>query len=67
MARQKGITTKSVYIEVSNELWGKIKIVCFNKSITLKKFVTELVEKEIKKGAQNETNKQKMFKLRLRW
>lgn len=49
MARQKGITTKNVYIEVSDELWGKVKIICFHKQITLKRFVTDLIEKAIKK------------------
>ena len=48
MARQKGITTKNVYIEVSDELWAKIKMYCFHKNITIKKFVTALIEKAIK-------------------
>ena len=48
MARKKGITTKNVYIEVSDELWAKIKTHCFHKNITIKKFVTELIERNIK-------------------
>lgn len=48
MPRPKGITTKSVYIEVSDELWAKVKIACFYKQKTLKEFVTELIEKSVK-------------------
>lgn len=49
MARKKGTTTKSVYVEVSNEMWAKVKIVCFNRNETLKVFVTRAIEKEITK------------------
>lgn len=48
MARKKGITTKNVYIEVTDELWAKIKTHCFVKNITIKNFVTKLIEKVIK-------------------
>lgn len=48
MIKQKGIKTKNVYIEVSDELWSKLKIACFNRSVTIKQFVTEIIEKELK-------------------
>jgi len=48
MARTKGKTTKSVYVEVSDELWAKLKVTCINKKQTLRKFLTELLEKTIK-------------------
>lgn len=48
MARPEGKTSKSVYIEVSDELWATIKIHCFNKKMTLKEFVTEAINKAIK-------------------
>jgi len=48
MPRVKGVVTKNVYVEVSDELWAKIKIHCFNKKKTLKEFVTKLIEGALK-------------------
>ena len=47
MTGPNGVTAKSVYIEVSKELWSKIKIICFKKGITLKQFITEIIEREL--------------------
>jgi predicted DNA binding CopG/RHH family protein len=48
MARKKGVTTKSIYVEVSDDTWAKIKITCFNQGITLKEFITRMLNKVIK-------------------
>lgn len=48
MPRPKGYIAKNVYVEVSDDLWSKVKIICFKRKITLKKFVTELLERAVK-------------------
>lgn len=48
MPRPKGYISKNVYVEVSDDLWAKVKIICFKRKITLKAFVTELLEKAVK-------------------
>jgi hypothetical protein len=42
-------TQKSVYVEVNDDLWAKLKMICFKKHVTLKVFITKMVERELKR------------------
>ena len=47
MPRPKGYISKNVYVEVSDDLWAKVKIICFRRKCTLKTYVTKLLERAV--------------------
>jgi len=59
MPRTKGMTTKNVYIEVPDVLWGEIKVHCFRTKQTLKKFVTGLIEEALNDAISKATKRTK--------